>query len=51
MIVVISAKEVALESDDPELPMKTKINTTFIGEWVASARGEESGPEVSLRPT
>jgi len=47
VIEVISAKDVALDSDDPELLKKTKISSTFIREWVANKRrdgGFGSGP-------
>ena len=45
VIAVISAKDVALDSDDPELLKKTKISSTFIREWVANKqRDKEPGP-------
>ena len=47
VIAVISAKDIALDSDDPELLKKTKISSTFIREWVANQqRDKEPGPEV-----
>jgi pantetheine-phosphate adenylyltransferase len=36
VIEVISAKDVALDSNDPELLKKTKMSSTFIREWVVS---------------
>jgi len=51
VIEVISAKDVALDSDDPELLKKTKISSTFIREWVANRqRDEGSGPGEQSRP-
>ena len=51
VIEVISAKDVALDSDDPELLKKTKISSTFIREWIANRqRDERSGPEARLQP-
>ena len=51
MIEVISAKDIALDSEDPELLKKTKMSSTFIREWVANKqRSEEPGPEAQLRP-
>ena len=51
MIEVISAKDVALDSDDPELLKKTKMSSTFIREWVANKRrADESGPGVQPQP-
>lgn len=49
MIAVISAQDVAMDSDDSELLMKRKIDGTFIGDRVANKqRGEESGQEASV---
>ena len=51
VIEVISAKDIALDSDDPELLKKTKISSTFIREWVVNKqRGVEPGPEPRLQP-
>lgn len=51
VIEVISAREVALDSDDPELLKKTKISSTFIREWIINRRqGQGSGPEAQLQP-
>ena len=51
VIEVISAKDIALDSEDPELLKKTKMSSTFIREWVANKqRSEEPGPEAQLRP-
>ena len=41
VIEVISAKDVALDSDDPELLKKTKISSTFIREWIVNKRRDE----------
>ena len=49
MIDVISAKDVALDSNDPELLKKTKMSSTFIRQWVAKQR-EDLGPEGQLQP-
>ena len=49
MIEVISAKDVALDSDDLGLLKKTKMSSTFIREWIISKqRDEEPGPEAQL---
>jgi len=51
VIEVISAKDVALDSDDPELLKKTKMSSTFIREWIVSKqRDEEPGPDAQSRP-
>lgn len=51
VIEVISAKDVALDSNDPELLKKTKMSSTFIREWVANKqRGEELGTGTEPRP-
>lgn len=50
VIEVISAKDVALDSDDPELMKKTKMSSTFIREWIVSKRDEEPGPGTQSRP-
>ena len=51
VIEVISAKDVALDSDDAELLKKTKISSTFIREWITNKqRDEEPGAEAQPRP-
>jgi len=52
VIEVISARDIALDSDDPELLKKAKISSTFIREWIVSRqRGEGPGPaEAQLQP-
>jgi hypothetical protein len=50
VIDVISAKDVALDSDDPELLKKTKMSSTFIREWVVGKQRNESGTEAQPRP-
>jgi len=51
VIEVISAKDVALDSDDPELLKKAKMSSTFIREWVMNKQrhGELQG-EAQSRP-
>ena len=46
VIEVISAKDVALDSDNSELLKKTKMSSTFIREWVANKRDGELGSEA-----
>jgi len=41
VIEVISAKDVALDSNDPELLKKTKMSSTFIREWIVSKQRHE----------
>ena len=51
VIEVISAKDVALDSDDPELLKKTKMSSTFIREWVANKqRRDETQEGARSRP-
>ena len=46
VIEVISAKDVALDNNDPELLKKAKMSSTFIREWVANReRGE--APQIA----
>jgi pantetheine-phosphate adenylyltransferase len=42
VIEVISAKDVALDSDDPELLKKTKISSTFIREWISDRQRDQT---------
>ena len=51
VIEVISANDVALDSDDPELLKKTKMSSTFIREWINNRqRLEGSRAETQSRP-
>ena len=51
MIEVISAKDIALDSDDPELLKKAKMSSTFIRKWVVNKQqASESGPGAQPRP-
>ena len=44
VIEVISARDVALDSDNPELLKKAKMSSTFIREWIANKQEAQSRP-------
>ena len=49
--MVVSAKDVALDGDDPESLKMVEIGSTFTREWVSvKQRDDELGPEAQPRP-